>query len=396
MFLDFFLLLKKEGIPVSIQEYLSLLEALDKGIANFSVEDFYALCKTIFVKHEQYLDRFDILFGHYFKGVQFLSEAAQKEIPEDWIRKELNRLFTEQEKRMIEAYGGLEEIMKRLEELLEQQKERHQGGNTWIGTNGTSPFGNGGFNPQGVRIGGDGGQRSAIKVWDKRQFQDYADDLELNTRNIKLALKRLRILTREGIDEELDLPTTIDQTCKNAGYIDIKMQPSKKNKVKVLLFFDVGGSMDPHVELCSQLFSAAKSEFKHLEFYYFHNCIYESVWKNNALRWDEKTPTLEIFHKFNPDYKVIIVGDASMAPYELMNTGGSIEHYNDVSGISWLKKFRDHFPSSIWLNPTYEEFWQGTKSIEMIQEIFKDSMFPLTMHGLSQGMKRLKKKNART
>ena len=395
MFIDFFYVLKKEGIPVSIQEFLSFLEALDKGLVNFSVEDFYTLCKTILVKHEQYLDRFDIIFGQYFQGVQFVSEAAQKEIPEDWIRKELERMFSEEERKMIEAYGGLEEIMKRLEELLEQQKERHQGGNTWIGTGGTSPFGNGGYNPQGVRIGGSGGQKSAVKIWEKRQFKDYADDIELNTRNIKMALRRLRLLTREGIEEELDLDSTIDHTCRNAGYIDIVMQASKKNRVKVLLFFDVGGSMDPHVELCSQLFSAAKSEFKHLEFFYFHNCIYESVWKNNLLRWDEKTPTLDIFHKYNGDYKVIIVGDATMSPYELTHTGGSIEHYNDESGLAWLKRIKEHFPYTVWLNPTHEDFWQGTRSIELIREVFPDRMFPTTIEGLTKAMKELKGKKLR-
>ncbi|MCO5248094.1 MAG: VWA domain-containing protein [Chitinophagales bacterium] len=395
MFIDFFYVLKKEGIPVSIQEFLSFLEALNEGIVNFSVEDFYSLCKTILIKHEQYLDRFDIIFGQYFQGVQFVSEAAQKEIPEDWIKKELDRMFTEEEKKMIEAYGGLEEIMKRLEELLEIQKERHQGGNTWIGTGGTSPFGNGGYNPQGVRVGGSGGQRSAIKIWEKRQFRDYADDVELNTRNIKMALRRLRLLTRDGIEDELDLDTTIDNTCKNAGYIDIAMQASKKNRIKVLLLFDVGGSMDPHVELCSQLFSAAKAEFKHLEFFYFHNCIYESVWKNNLLRWDEKTPTLDIFHKYNNDYKVIIVGDATMSPYELTHSGGSIEHYNDESGVAWLKRIKEHFPYTIWLNPTHEDFWQGTRSIEIIQEIFPKRMFPTTIEGLTRAMKELRGKKVR-
>lgn len=395
MFLDFFLLLRREGIPVSIQEYLALLEALKKGVANYSVEDFYALCKTVLIKHEQYLDRFDLLFGHYFKGVQFVSEAAQKEIPEDWLRKELDRMFTEEEKKLIEAYGGLEEVMKRLEELLKEQKERHQGGNTWIGTGGTSAFGHGGYNPQGVRIGGSGGQKSAIKIWEKRQFRDYADDLELNTRNIKMALRRLRILTRDGIQDELDLHTTIDNTCRNAGYIDIAMQASKKNKVKVLLFFDVGGSMDPHIELCSQLFSAAKAEFKHLEFYYFHNCIYESVWKNNSLRWEDKIPTLDVLHKYNGDYKVIIVGDATMSPYELTHAGGSIEHYNDESGISWLRKLKEHFPYTVWINPSAEAYWQGTKSIQIIQEIFPERMFPMTMEGLSRAMKELKGKKLR-
>jgi uncharacterized protein len=395
MFLDFFLLLKKEGLPVSIKEYLLLLEAVSKGVANYSVDDFYYLCKTILVKHEQFLDRFDMLFAHHFKGVQYISQMLEKDIPKDWLENELNRLFTEEEKKLIEAMGGLEALMKRLEELLEQQKERHQGGNTWIGTGGTSPFGNSGFNPEGVRIGGSGGQRSAVKIWEKRQFRDYADDVELNTRNMKMALRRLRILTREGLQEELDLDTTIQKTCRNAGYIDIAMQASKKNRVKVLLFFDVGGSMDPFVELCSQLFSAAKSEFKHLEFFYFHNCIYEGIWKTNALRWEDKTPTMELLHKFNSDYRVIIVGDATMAPYELTHAGGSIEHHNDESGLSWLRRIKEHFPYTVWLNPTGEYYWKGTRSIEMIMEVFPESMFPMTMDGLSRAMKTLKGKKLR-
>lgn len=395
MFLDFFLLLKKEGLPVSIREYLTLLEALKKGVASYSVDEFYFLCRTILIKHEQYLDRFDLIFSHYFKGAQYISQALEKDIPKEWLENELNRLFSEEDKKLIEAMGGLEALMKRLEELLEQQKERHQGGNTWIGTGGTSPFGNSGYNPEGVRIGGSGGQKSAVKIWEKRQFRDYADDLELNTRNMKMALRRLRILTREGLEEELDLDTTIQKTCKNAGYIDIAMQASKKNRVKVLLFFDVGGSMDPYVELCSQLFSAAKAEFKHLEFYYFHNCIYEGVWKTNALRWDEKIPTMEVLHKFNPDYRVIIVGDATMAPYELSHSGGSIEHHNDESGITWLRRIKEHFPYTVWLNPSGEYYWDGVASIKMIREVFPERMFPLSMDGLSRAMKELKGKKVR-
>lgn len=395
MFLDFFLLLRKEGLPVSIQEYLSLLEALKKGVAGYSIDNFYALAKATLVKHEQHLDRFDVLFGHYFKGVQYIPEAEQQEIPADWLQQEIDRLFTEEEKQQIEAYGGLEEIMKRLEELLEEQKEKHEGGNTWIGTGGTSSFGHGGYNPQGVRIGGSGGQRSAIKVWEKRQFRDYSDEIELNIRNLKMALRRLRVLTRDGIEDELDLKNTIDNTCKNAGYIDIVMQASKKNRVKVLMFFDVGGSMDPHVELCSQLFSAARAEFKHLEFYYFHNCIYESVWKNNALRWDEKIPTMDVLHKYNSDYKAIIVGDATMAPYELTHVGGSIEHHNDESGLAWLRRIKEQYPYVVWLNPSNEAYWQGTRSIEMIQNVFKDRMFPTTLDGITKAMKELKGKKLR-
>ncbi|MFN8266776.1 MAG: VWA domain-containing protein [Chitinophagales bacterium] len=391
MFLDFFLLLKEEGLPVSIGEYLNLLEALNKRVTQFSVEDFYFLSKTILIKHEQFLDRYDILFGQYFHGVE-LAELEQKEIPTDWLLKEMNRLFTDEEKALIEKMGGLEKVMERLKQLLEEQKEKHQGGNKWIGTGGTSPFGNGGYNPEGVRIGGDGGGRSAVKVWEKRQFQNYASDVELNTRNIKLALKRLRILTREGIEDELDLHTTIEKTSRNGGYLDIEMQPAKKNRVKVLLFFDVGGSMDPYIELCEQLFSAAKAEFKHLEFYYFHNCVYESIWKDNIMRYNDRIPTFDVLHKFNQDYRVIFVGDATMSPYELTSLGGSVEHYNDETGIAWLQRFVTKFPNIVWLNPTNEYYWDGVPTIKAIKEIFKNRMFPMTLDGLTQAMKTLKGK----
>jgi uncharacterized protein len=391
MFLDFFLLLKKEGLPVSIKEYLLLLEAVSKGVANYSVDDFYYLCKTILVKHEQFLDRFDMLFAHHFKGVQYISQMLEKDIPKDWLENELNRLFTEEEKKLIEAMGGLEALMKRLEELLEQQKERHQGGNTWIGTGGTSPFGNSGFNPEGVRIGGSGGQKSAVKIWEKRQFRDYADDLELNTRNMKMALRRLRILTREGLQEELDLDSTIQKTCKNAGYIDIAMQASKKNRVKVLLFFDVGGSMDPFVELCSQLFSAAKSEFKHLEFFYFHNCVYDFMWKNNRRRYSEKFPTWDVIRKYNKDYKLIFVGDATMSPYEILQPGGSVEYNNEEPGAEWLQRLTNAFPRCAWINPEPQGVWQYRQSIAIVQQLMNQRMFPLTLAGLEGAMRLLSK-----
>lgn len=396
MFLDFFLLLKSEGIPVSIGEYLEMLRALKIGVARHRVEDFYFLCKTTLIKHEQYLDRFDILFGRYFKGVSFLDDIDISQIPKDWLEKEVDRIFTEEEKRQIEAMGGMEALMKRFEELMEQQKERHQGGNTYIGTGGTSPFGQGGYNPEGFRVGGDGkGQGKALKVWDKRAYRNYAGDVELNTRNIKLALKRLRILTREGLEEELNLHETIERTSKNAGYLDIVLQPSKRNRIKVLIFFDVGGSMDPYVDLCSQLFSAAKAEFKHLEYFYFHNCIYEFLWKDNALRWDDRTPTFEVLHKFNSDYRVIIVGDAYMAPYEITHAGGSVEHYNDESGATWLIRIRDHFPHTIWLNPSQEEYWESSGSTKIIKDIFNGRMHPLTLDGLAKAMKALKSKKVK-
>ena len=391
MFLDFFLLLKEEGLPVSIGEYLNLLEALNKRITRFDVEEFYFLSKTVLVKHEQFLDRYDILFGNYFHGLE-LSDLEKKEIPKDWLQKEIDRLFSDEEKAMIQKMGGLEKLMERLQQLMEEQKEKHQGGNKWIGTGGTSPFGNSGFNPEGVQIGGGGGGRSAVKVWEKREFQNYSSDIELNTRNIKLALKRLRILTREGIEDELDLHTTIEKTSRNGGYLDIEMQPAKKNRVKVLLFFDVGGSMDPYVELCEQLFSAAKSELKHLEFFYFHNCVYESIWKDNNMRYNDRIPTFDVLHKFNQDYRVIFVGDATMSPYELNALGGSVEHYNDETGIAWLHRFVTKFPNTVWLNPSNEYYWEGVPTIRMIKEIFKDRMFPMTLDGLAKAMKSLKGK----
>ena len=391
MFLDFFLLLKEEGLPVSIGEYLILLEALNKRVTRFNVEEFYFLSKTILIKHEQFLDRYDLLFGNYFHGVE-LTDSEKKEIPKEWLQKEIDRLFSEEEKAMIEKMGGLDKLMERLQQLLEEQKEKHQGGNKWIGTGGTSPFGNSGFNPEGINIGGKGGGRSAVKVWEKRQFQNYSSDVELNTRNIKLALKRLRILTREGIEDELDLHTTIEKTSRNGGYLEIEMQPAKKNRVKVLLFFDVGGSMDPYVELCEQLFSAAKSELKHLEFFYFHNCVYESIWKDNNMRYSDRIPTFEILHKFNQDYRVIFVGDATMSPYELTAQGGSVEHYNDETGIAWLQRFVTKFPNTVWLNPSNEYYWDGTPTVKIIKEVFKDRMFPMTLDGLAKAMKTLKGK----
>jgi uncharacterized protein with von Willebrand factor type A (vWA) domain len=391
MFLDFFLLLKEEGLPVSIGEYLNLLEALNKRVTRFNVEEFYFLSKTILIKHEQFLDRYDLLFGNYFHGVE-LTDSEKNEIPKDWLQKEIDRLFSEEEKAMIEKMGGLDKLMERLQQLLEEQKEKHQGGNKWIGTGGTSPFGNSGFNPEGINIGGKGGGRSAVKVWEKRQFQNYSSDVELNTRNIKLALKRLRILTREGIEDELDLHTTIEKTSRNGGYLEIEMQPAKKNRVKVLLFFDVGGSMDPYVELCEQLFSAAKSELKHLEFFYFHNCVYESIWKDNNMRYSDRIPTFEILHKFNQDYRVIFVGDATMSPYELTAQGGSVEHYNDETGIAWLQRFVTKFPNTVWLNPSNEYYWDGTPTVKIIKEVFKDRMFPMTLDGLAKAMKTLKGK----
>lgn len=396
MFLDFFLLLKNDGLPVTLKEYLTLLEALDKDIVECSVDDFYYLSRSVMIKHEQYIDRFDQLFGHYFKGIELIDNDEFMKIPEEWIRKNFENILTEEDKEMIKTIGGLDDLMKRLRELMEKQKKRHQGGNKWIGTGGTSPFGAYGYNPSGIRIGQDGSlHRRAVKVWDKREFRDLDDSVELQTRNMKMALKRLRVLTREGVKEELDLDKTVEKTSKNAGYLELEMVAEKKNNVKVLIFFDIGGSMDDHIELCSRLFSAAKYEFKHLEFYYFHNCIYERVWKDNARRWQEAIPTFEVLHKYNSDYKFIIVGDASMSPWELMYQNGSVEHNNDEPGFTWLQRVKEQYPYIVWLNPVPTEDWRYTQSIDMLREFFEDRMFPLTLSGINDAVKALKDKKVK-
>lgn len=393
MFLDFFLLLKNNKVPVSLQEYLTLLEAIDKDVAAYNVDSFYFLSRTILIKNERHLDIFDQLFSSYFKGVETISTQDFLEIPEEWLKKNTEKFLTPEEMEKIKSFGNLDEIIERLKELLKEQKERHEGGGKWIGTGGTSPFGAYGYNPEGVRIGQEGSRhRKAIKVWDKRNFKNLSDDVELETRNMKMALRKLRVLSREGVAEELDLEQTILQTSKNAGILNIKMVPSQKNVVKVLLFLDIGGSMDDHIALCSQLFSAAKYEFKHLDFFYFHNCIYENVWKNNVRRWEEKISTYEVLNKFNSDYKIIFVGDASMSPYEIMYANGSVEHYNNEPGSIWLKRILEHFPNSVWLNPLPKIEWQETPSIDIINKIFNNRMFPLTIKGIEDAINTLKKK----
>ena len=396
MFLDFFLYLKSNKIPVTITEYLTLLEALDNDVVEYDTTDFYYLSKTVFVKNEIFLDRFDVLFGQYFKDVSKIGEELFALIPEDWLKQQVVKEFTDEEKAKIEAMGGLDKLLERLKELFEEQKERHEGGSKWIGTNGTSPFGNNGFNPEGIKIGNNkaGGQRSAVKVWEDREFKNYDDDLELNTRNIKMALRRLRILTREGVEDELDLEGTIQETSRNAGLLDIKMQATKKNKVKVLLLLDVGGSMDDYIELCSELFSAAKYQFKNIEHLYFHNCVYETLWRDNERR-GERLSTWDVLHKYNHDWKVILVGDASMATYEITSARGSIEHYNEESGLTWLQKLSTHFPNLVWLNPTTAGYWQYTQSIKIIRDWSDNRMFPLTISGITQAMKCLKNSKIR-
>lgn len=396
MFIDFFYLLKRNGLPVSLRELLTLLEALQKRVVEFSLEDFYALSRATFVKHEEHLDRFDVLFGQYFQNMYLKPLEEIFKIPEKWLEKGLQeRIFSEEEKAMIEAMGGLEALLARLRELLDEQQDRHEGGNRWIGTMGTSPFGMHGYNPEGVRIGNEGKQGRAVKVWDRRYYKNLDDTLELDTRSIKMALRRLRILTRNGRADELDMDKTIKRTGENAGVLDIAMRPSKRNRVKVLMLFDVGGSMDVYIRQCEQLFSAARYEFKHLEFYYFHNCPYESLWKDNTRRHEERLPTLELLHKYNQDYKLIFVGDASMASYEITHKNGSVEGYNEEAGITWLNRLKENFPYMVWLNPTLPQYWSYTQSIGIVREFTEDRMFPLTLQGLTQAMRALRDKRAK-
>lgn len=393
MFLDFFLLLKNDGFPVTLKEYLTFLEALDRGVIGYDSTDFYYLSRCVMVKDERHLDRFDRLFSAYFRGAQLADTEQFMKIPLEWLRKNFENTLSEEDKEMIRSMGGLEELMEGLREIFEKQRKRHQGGNRWIGTGGTSPYGAYGYNPAGVRIGQDGGrQRRAVKVWDKREFRDLDDSVELNVRNMKMALRKLRVLTREGVGEELDVEKTVDRTSKNAGLLDLEFVPSRKNNVKVLMFFDVGGSMEDHVELCSRLFSAARHEFKHLEFYYFHNCIYEAVWKNNARRFSERIPTFSVLNKYNGDYKCIMVGDASMSLWELVYPNGSVEHNNDEPGLRWLERIKSKYPSTVWLNPVPESEWRWTESIGMLNDFCEGNMFPLTLSGIKDAISALRRR----
>ncbi|CAG9263680.1 conserved hypothetical protein [Paraburkholderia unamae] len=390
MLIDFFYTLRDAKLPVSVKEYLTLVEALKERVIAPSLDDFYYLARMTLVKDEQYFDRFDQAFGAYFRGIEKKSELAF-EIPEDWLKKRLERDFTPEQRAQIEAMGGLDKLMERLKELFEEQKERHEGGSKWIGTGGTSPFGHGGYNPEGIRIGGEGGKRSAVKVWDARAYRDYDDQVEIGTRNIKVALRRLRRFAREGAAEELDLGDTIRSTAANAGWLDLKMVPERHNNVKVLMLLDVGGSMDDHIKRTEELFSAAKAEFKHLEFYYFHNCVYDYLWKHNRRRHAERTPTWDLLHKFTPDYKLIFVGDATMSPYEVLQPGGSVEYNNPEAGAVWLRRLADQFPHFAWLNPEPERLWEYRQSVSVIREILGYRMYPLTVAGLETAMRVLSK-----
>ncbi len=391
MLINFFYTLKRANVPVSIKELLDLLTAMEQNIAFGSIDDFYLLSRTCLVKDEKYYDRFDRAFGAYFKNLENIDDIIQALIPEDWLRKEFEKHLSDEEKAKIESLGGLEKLIEEFKKRLEEQKERHQGGNKWIGTGGTSPFGNGGFNPEGIRVGGEGGQGSAVKVWEDRQFQDLDDSVEIGTRNIKVALRRLRKFAREGAADQLDLADTIRCTARNAGLLDIKMVPERHNAVKVLIFFDIGGSMDSYVRLCEELFSAAKTEFKHLEYFYFHNCLYDYVWKDNYRRRDEQISTYDLLHKYSSDYKVIFVGDASMAPYEINSPGGSVEYHNEEPGNVWMHRMSQTFDKLIWLNPVQEKYWDYTPSILMLRDLVEGKMFPLTLGGLEKGMRLLSK-----
>jgi uncharacterized protein with von Willebrand factor type A (vWA) domain len=391
MFLSFVDELRLAGIPASLKEHLVLLDALKQGVIPNRVEDFYYLSRATFVKDESLLDRFDQVFGKVFKGLEGGFENDAHEIPEDWLKAIAEKFLTPEEMERIKSLGSWEEIMETLKKRLEEQKGRHQGGNKWIGTGGTSPFGNAGYNPEGVRIGGESRQKRAIKVWDKREFRNLDNAVELGTRNIKVALRRLRRFAREGAADELDLDATIRGTARQ-GWLDIVMRPERHNAVKLLLFLDVGGSMDPHVKLCEELFSAATTEFKHLEFFYFHNCVYESVWKDNRRRFAERIPTMDVLHKFSADYKLVFVGDASMSPYEIVQPGGSVEHFNEEAGSVWLERMTGIYHSTVWLNPVPRDHWGYSASNRIIDDLMGGRMFPLTLAGLDEAMRELTRK----
>jgi len=395
MLIDFFYTLRAAKVPVSVKEFLTLLEALQAQVVGptnpdaCSMDDFYFLARTALVKDEKHFDKFDRAFAAYFKGVELIADFT-KSIPADWLRQEMQRLLSDEQKAKAPKMDW-DELMETLKKRLEEQNERHAGGSRWIGTGGTSPFGNGGHNPQGIRIGGKGGNKSAVKVWDQRAYRDYDDTQELGTRNIKVALRRLRKFAREGNDLELDLPDTIRATAANAGYLDIKMIPERHNNVKVLLLMDVGGTMDEHIARVEELFSAVKGEFKHLEFYYFHNCVYDFMWKNNRRRFAEKFATWDIIRKYNKDYKLIFVGDATMSPYEILQPGGSVEYNNDEAGAEWLQRLTHAFPKFAWINPEPQGVWQYRQSIAIVQQLMGQRMFPLTLKGLEDAMRLLSK-----
>ena len=392
MYTNFFLDLKKFGVPVSIQEFLNFLNCLQTNLTEFEIEKFYFLAKTSLVKHEKYFDKFDQIFSSNFNGLEkidlekFLDKV---DLPSEWLEKLAEKFLSKEEMKQIKSLGNFEKLMETLKKRLEEQKKRHQGGNKWIGTAGTSPFGAYGFNPEGVRIGQqESRHQKAVKVWDKRVFKNLDENTEIGSRSMKIALKRLRIWARNGLDEELDLDNTITSTARS-GFLNIKTRPERENAVKLLIFFDVGGSMDMYVSKVQELFSAARSAFKHVKYYYFHNCLYEGVWENNDRRWEDQIPTYDLLHKYNKDYKCIFVGDAAMSPYEIEMVGGANEHYNNETGRIWLQRARNQWPNNIWINPAQEDYWKYTQSTVILQDIFESRMVPLTLNGLDEGMKLL-------
>jgi uncharacterized protein with von Willebrand factor type A (vWA) domain len=397
MLVKFFFELRAAGIPVSLTELLALLEALKARVAFCSAEEFYWLARLVLVKDERYFDRFDRVFAEHFAGAEAAFEKLVASVPAEWLESLGQRLFTPEERAEIESLGSWEKLLETLRERLKEQKERHQGGNKWVGTGGTSPFGSNGYNPEGIRIGGKqgSGSRRGVKVWDRREYRNFDDSVELGTRNIKLALRKLRRFAREGAQDFLDLDGTIDATARNAGMLDLKLQAERRNAVKVLLLLDVGGSMDDHVKICEEMFSAARSEFKHLEYFYFHNFIYENLWKDNRRRHGQLTSTQQMLRTFNPDYRVVIVGDATMSPYEILQPGGSVEHWNPESGAVWMQRLTDHFPRLIWLNPEPEDRWDHTPSIRVTRELVGSRMFPMTLAGLDRAIVALRQREPR-
>lgn len=392
MLINFFMTLRQERLPVSFTELFALLDCLKHNFAFGDIDEFYHVARLCLVKDEKHFDKFDRAFSKYFEQLDLIDDLSLYQIPEQWLKKQFENSLSDEEKAQIEAMGGLEKLLEAFRKRMEEQEKRHQGGNKWIGTGGTSPFGAYGYNPEGIRIGQDEGRNNrAVKVWDRRNYRDLDDSVEIGTRNIKMALRRLRKFARTGADEELDMDDTISSTARNAGLLDIKMVPERRNAVKVLLFFDVGGSMDPHVRLCEELFSAAKTEFKHLKYFYFHNFLYDSVWTKSQRRHAETTSTFELINTYTKDYKVIFVGDATMAPYEITHAGGSIEHYNEEAGAVWCQRITDAFEHFVWLNPTPKEYWQHSYSIEIVKELVEDRMFPLSVKGLEEAMALLTK-----
>lgn len=389
MLLDFFREVKNSKVPVSIKELLDLMEALEKKVVFGDLEEFYYLSRLCLVKDEKHFDKFDRAYDKYIKGIATIDDLfSDVDIPDEWLQSELMKNLSEEEKAKIESMGGFDELMKAFQERREEQKEKHEGGNRWIGQGGTSPFGSNGYNPEGIRVGEKKGRQGrAVKVWEKRGYKDLDGDITLGIRNIKLALRRLRKFARQGAAEELDMDDTIRSTARNAGYLDLKLVPERHNSIKVLLFFDIGGSMDPHVKVCEELFSAARTEFKHMEYFYFHNFIYENVWKNNLRRSSETTSLYDILHKYSSDYKVIFVGDASMAPYEITHPGGSIEHWNEEAGAVWMQRVTDHFDKVIWVNPAPKNYWGEGGSLGITRQLMEDHMYPMTIEGLEEGMR---------